>query len=70
MKEGGHSIALDEDRCVWYRNREEKIKAFHGSDHELEFSILMKEMREPKMRAKKEGGPSTNKSTTAGDKRR
>lgn len=21
VQEGGHSIALDEDRCVWYRNR-------------------------------------------------
>lgn len=20
---------LDEDRCIWYRNQEEKIKAFH-----------------------------------------
>lgn len=27
VQEDGHSIALNEDRCVWYRNREEKIKA-------------------------------------------
>lgn len=44
VQEGGHSIARYEDRCVWYRNREEKIK--QSLLRITNWSFLMNEMRE------------------------